>query len=491
MPSFPLTPAIVYGGLGLCLLGLVVAALLQRWKARTFFLCALRVAIGWHFLFEGLHKIHSMSVGPTETNKPFSSEMFHATAEGPAGPLVRKYFLDDTAALTAERLTPPPSGTPIPAPNVFATLSNSQQAALCPPKVAAELAEAAAKGKGDLDNALSKAKEARDKAVKDTDVAKPRAEAEAAKKAAGEAAAAAGKAETEAEELSAAAVIAKGKDEKEWQAAKEKASAARAKAREARRAAAEAQTRADAAEKKAADAKKKVDDAEAAAKAADAKLKIGDNDAEALKAAYAAWVCGTDGRDAKVKFVSSDVPQTVPQRKKHIELMKKELDELTARQEIGLGNGYSHELTRTKTLKADIRTAETDLLKDADSLVDDLKKAAGWKPDPAAAKPERAIDKLDRYTSWAITAMGACLLLGLFTRLNCLAAAGFLIMTVLEHPTVPWLPLPPNTEGNPLFINKNVIEALALLAVATFPTGRWFGLDAIIYYVFCSKRKSR
>jgi hypothetical protein len=40
--------------------------------------------------------------------------------------------------------------------------------------------------------------------------------------------------------------------------------------------------------------------------------------------------------------------------------------------------------------------------------------------------------------------------------------------------------LPPNTEGNPLFINKNVIECLALLVLATFPTGRWMGLDALI-----------
>ena len=29
------------------------------WSLRVFFLLALRLAIGWHFLFEGLHKIHS------------------------------------------------------------------------------------------------------------------------------------------------------------------------------------------------------------------------------------------------------------------------------------------------------------------------------------------------------------------------------------------------------------------------------------------------
>ena len=65
--------------------------------------------------------------------------------------------------------------------------------------------------------------------------------------------------------------------------------------------------------------------------------------------------------------------------------------------------------------------------------------------------------------------VGACLLAGLFTRLACLVGAGFLVMTYLTHPPFPWYPLPPNTEGNPLFVNKNVIEALALLVLAMLP----------------------
>ena len=60
-----------------------------------------------------------------------------------------------------------------------------------------------------------------------------------------------------------------------------------------------------------------------------------------------------------------------------------------------------------------------------------------------------------------------------------MVCAGFLVLTYLSHPTVPWYPLPPGTEGNPLFINKNLIECLALLTVAVHPTGRWLGLDAI------------
>jgi uncharacterized membrane protein YphA (DoxX/SURF4 family) len=486
MPSLPLTPAFVYGGLSLALLALVVAALQQKWSLRVFMLCALRLAIGWHFLFEGLHKLHSVSVGPTETNKPFSSEMFHATAEGPAGPLVRRYFLDDTAKLLDDRTRPSRTVTSA----EFVKLSPADQAALCPPAVAAILEQAAKDGVEGLKLEATRARDAQAKAKAETDLAKPKAATDAAKAAAVTAESDAAKADGEAEKFSAEAVVAKDEgDEAEWQAAKDKAQTARAKAREARRKAAESQTLADAADKKLADARKKVDDADRAVTVAEAKVKLTENDGLALKAQYAAWVTGPDTRDAKVKFFGSDVPQTVPERRAHIQLMRDELADLDRRQAQNLGSGYGHEMTRTKTSKADIRTAEADLIKDADAYVDELKKVAGWKPDPDAKKEMRTIDTLDTVTSWAITIIGACLLAGLFTRLNCLLAAGFLVMTVLEHPTVPWLPLPPNTEGNPLYVNKNVIEALALLAIATFPTGRWFGLDAMISYLFCGKKK--
>ena len=66
----------------------------------------LRIAIGWHFLFEGLHKIHSHSVGPSETNKPFSSQPYFKAAQGPLGPFMRRQFDDSTSTLE-ERITGP------------------------------------------------------------------------------------------------------------------------------------------------------------------------------------------------------------------------------------------------------------------------------------------------------------------------------------------------------------------------------------------------
>ena len=35
-----------------------------------FFLVSLRLAIGWHFFIEGLHKIHTHQIGKTATSKP-------------------------------------------------------------------------------------------------------------------------------------------------------------------------------------------------------------------------------------------------------------------------------------------------------------------------------------------------------------------------------------------------------------------------------------
>ncbi|TMQ32658.1 MAG: hypothetical protein E6K70_17360 [Planctomycetota bacterium] len=49
------------------------------------FLILLRLAIGWHFLFEGIEKIHSVDmVGRTETNRPWSSIDYLREATGPA-----------------------------------------------------------------------------------------------------------------------------------------------------------------------------------------------------------------------------------------------------------------------------------------------------------------------------------------------------------------------------------------------------------------------
>lgn len=409
--------AVVYAGLAGTVLSLVVATATHNWQPRVFFLLALRLAIGWHFFFEGMHKIHSHAVGPTETNKPFSSEPYFKASQTDVGAMMRKEF-DDPHAVIAAKVRTGRDSTPA----GFDQRSAAEQAAECPKAVADE--------------------------IDAVDTGKP-----------------------------------------------------------------------------------------------DPALKT------AAKATYARWVFGVDGRPAKVKFVSGDVSLTGPQRLSHIEWLRGEVKAIEGRREVGLGNGNGTEMKRAAELRTELANAESDLAKDANAFVAELKTQLNdGKPvgelaslvndlaDDDAGKRERAeqafrgklgpadFDALrtaaadakspdwrkrhesqftistlvkkaspkpgqwrDDLTSYFIAAVGGCLLAGLLTRLSCVLAAGFLAVTYLTFPAYPWLPQPPNTEGNPLFVNKNVIELLALLALACFPTGRWLGLDAIIYRVIFRK----
>jgi uncharacterized membrane protein YphA (DoxX/SURF4 family) len=101
------------------------------------------------------------------------------------------------------------------------------------------------------------------------------------------------------------------------------------------------------------------------------------------------------------------------------------------------------------------------------------------------------IDYLDWSTRWFLLVVGVLLMVGLFTRLSCFAAAGFLLLTVLTQPSLPWFPAAPNSEGNYLVVNKNVIEMVALLALMTTRNGQWFGLDAIVSWAFGGRRRRR
>jgi len=112
----------------------------------------------------------------------------------------------------------------------------------------------------------------------------------------------------------------------------------------------------------------------------------------------------------------------------------------------------------------------------------------GGVPGPAGqaevARGFTLLKALDLATMWGLLVVGLCLIGGLFTRLSCVLAAGFLLMTYLVAPPFPWYTAPPASEGNYLFVNKNVIEMLALLTLATTPSGLWLGVDAWLAGIF-------
>jgi uncharacterized membrane protein YphA (DoxX/SURF4 family) len=397
MTNLPIPIQLLYAGLAGTVLALIVATIMNRWSIRVFFLLALRLAIGWHFLFEGLYKVNSHLIGPSETNRPFTSEPYFRNAPGPIGAFMRKQF-GDPAEVIADRVK---IASPLPD---FKNRPVDEQAAACPASVARQLDDMQERAQEAV-----RAEAAKELAKADADEAKAKTDAEKAK-------------------------------------VKETADQARAEARKRN-------------ESSAAIAKERI---------------------TAAKAAYARWVQGAEGRPTTMKRITAEVLLTAPQRLEHLEGLRREVKSAEDRVAADLGNGAGIEQKHAAELRADLIAAESDLAKDADSFVAELKKELnGDQAVPEDVKQSRG-QLMDKVTMWFLVVVGACLMAGLFTRLICVLAAGFLVVTYLAYPPFPWYPLPPNTEGNPVFVNKNVIEFFALLVVAAFPTGRWMGLDALI-----------
>jgi uncharacterized membrane protein YphA (DoxX/SURF4 family) len=189
-----------------------------------------------------------------------------------------------------------------------------------------------------------------------------------------------------------------------------------------------------------------------------------------------------------------------------VALYKQKLEELNEPKHSRLVPiGSDAESIRLHDVKAEVVRLRVGLLNDLDEYTKDLRKeleklptaeqkqeadGKGKPPEPQSPSSEKQIQKwIDLATMYGLTILGACLIVGLFTRLSCVLAAGFLVMTYLCMPPFPWLPTAPNNEGYYLFVNKNVIETLALLALATTASGRWLGLDALLHWMLFGGRR--
>lgn len=85
--------------------------------------------------------------------------------------------------------------------------------------------------------------------------------------------------------------------------------------------------------------------------------------------------------------------------------------------------------------------------------------------------------------SWGLTAIGLCLIAGLFTRLAALGGAAFLVFVLMVQPPWPTIyPPAPEVVGHALIVDKNFVELVGLLVLAACGAGQWAGLDYVFYH---------
>ena len=174
------------------------------------------------------------------------------------------------------------------------------------------------------------------------------------------------------------------------------------------------------------------------------------------------------------------------------EKVKKYLNELDEVEAVEKNRtAMSYEIANARDDRKLVEADRRSLVKVVDSWTDALRDGltAIAKEDPkrfelaGPYKPEAGFTQLqaiDLLTMWGLSAVGLCLMLGLFTPLASLGGACYLVGFYLSMP--PWPGLPEGiTEGHYRYVNKNLIELIACLALAATPSGLWIGLDALLF----------
>jgi uncharacterized membrane protein YphA (DoxX/SURF4 family) len=342
-------------------------------RSTRIFLILLRLAIGWHFLFEGIEKIESVSRGTTDSGRPFSSEAYLREANGPLGGLLRAQ-IGDPDAKALEFLT-------------LQTAGDNQDPARTP-----------------AHTRISPALEAEWNAYFERFVHHYE--------------------------------ISPEKDKVQYEHAKVALEQAKEQAGQ--------------------------------------------------------WLLkGT--KEVERSFPTTSVRLTLTNQQR-IDEYRKKLQEIAkmVNQELPV---FDKDVAkqRLKSAKAEAAGMRAELLADLSRnlqdalqnvLTDDQKKQ---KPlgerEPASYREWDRLEWIDAITRWGLVVVGIGLLIGLFTRTCCWAGALFLLMLYLTASPFPWLPEPSRVEGHYYFVNKNLVEMLALMVLATTRSGCWVGLDGLVRFL--------
>ncbi len=171
------------------------------------------------------------------------------------------------------------------------------------------------------------------------------------------------------------------------------------------------------------------------------------------------------------------------------EKRQKYYHDLRAVQKIERESGaMSFERERAWARRKDLDADRKDLTKEVDARASALREAVIKLATPEQVRsagpyvpPMRPFDYMNKVVTYSVWLIGLCLILGFLTRLSALGAAVFLLNIYFCIPPWPGLPESPKWEGHYFIVDKNMVEAIACLALVFLPTGQWVGLDALFF----------
>lgn len=191
---------------------------------------------------------------------------------------------------------------------------------------------------------------------------------------------------------------------------------------------------------------------------------------------------GTLTRQELVEKAADDVIIRYGEQKVYRDLLK-EYEDLVTSRDLKFKQDHAAALIgKVRAKKAEvvgpIESLDADLRSDlADLLTPEQFQRGMPKPEPTP------LSQASDAAMWGLLILGTLLLLGLATPLAAIAGAVMLLNFYLVWPPWPGVPDSPSPDHS-LIVDKNLIECVALLAIAAMPTGRWFGLDGVFAWLY-------
>ncbi len=189
-----------------------------------------------------------------------------------------------------------------------------------------------------------------------------------------------------------------------------------------------------------------------------------------------------------VNEASQDVTDYLDSNQQEIDKYRQDLDQLTERRHKPDFQQVPHEQKwvwdKQQELQSTLGPWTGWVDNRAKELLKSLNDLAGEPSSgrPPYQEPPTKLKQMDQLVMYSNLAIGVCLIVGLFTRFASFSGALFLLSLVLAQPPLANLFPPPHpSAGAQWIVNKEVVEMMAMFALAFLPVGRWGGLDFFVH----------